>query len=276
MTIPSFQSKWHSGNHIKPRIYVLEVRKRDTPDEPAIAWFLVEREVTIVRDRDNAIHSASIQISFERIESRSARMAGVSFFAGSYSRGFEGEPRVSLTSGDMGKGTVFLDPPELRGQRIGTYLMNEIVMWAQQWPAATVNAIELLAGQADDGNKARRNRFYERFGLEFVYRDTEQREGLSRPMRVDALTPVETWKENVLERDIRDYIGELRSHLNSVNVDISRQEQTIKSLRSEIERAQARPLRWALRRTLWGLYALAGPLIVILIIAAAIWSFVKT
>lgn len=35
-------------------------------------------------------------------------------------------------------GELFLDPDELRGQRIGTYLMNEIVTWAQQWPEAPV------------------------------------------------------------------------------------------------------------------------------------------
>lgn len=57
----------------------------------------------------------------------------------------------------MSKGAVFLDLPGLDGQRIGTYLMNEIVQWVQQSPETTVNSIELLVGQAHGDNKAWRN-----------------------------------------------------------------------------------------------------------------------
>src|SRR5690606_42007148 len=56
---------------------------------------------------------------------------------------------VTLTSTiAWSEGGVFLDLPGLAGQRIGTYLMNEIVRWVQQWPSATVASIKLDAGQA--------------------------------------------------------------------------------------------------------------------------------
>ncbi|MBN0147646.1 hypothetical protein JTL51_32530, partial [Pseudomonas aeruginosa] len=122
----------------------------------------------------------------------------------SYSRHFNS---VSLTSPSMSKGAVFLDLPGLDGQRIGTYLMNEIVQWVQQWPEANVNGIELLAGQAHGDNKARRNWFYEQFGLVFDYTDPEHREGRSRPMLAGALVKVETWRQNITEHRMLDYLA---------------------------------------------------------------------
>lgn len=52
--------------------------------------------------------------------------------------------------------------------------MNEIVEWVQHWPEESVDGIKLLARQAKDDNKARRNWFYEQFGLVFDYIDPEQ------------------------------------------------------------------------------------------------------
>ena len=89
--------------------------------------------------------------TYQRITAKfSYRDGGKGRFDGSYSRNFNS---VSLTSTSMSKGAVFLDLPGLDGQRIGTYLMNEIVQWVQQWPETTVNSIELLAGQAHGDNK---------------------------------------------------------------------------------------------------------------------------
>jgi GNAT superfamily N-acetyltransferase len=275
MTIPSFQSRWQNGNRVKPRIYMLEVRRRKAPDSAPIAWLLIEREETVVRDtRDQSIHTASLKLSFRHIASARDRLAGSSYFAGSYSKGVDANPCVSLTSLSMGRGTVFLDPPELRGAGIGSYLMNQIVVWVQQWPEASVNTIALLSGQADEQNKARRNRFYEQFGLSFDYIDAEHREGRSRPMRAAALTPVETWKENLLERDMQDYLDSLHSDLGAMTVEKERHERTIERLRSEASPAQSAPLRWALRRSWWQLQAVLGPLILIALVGAALWRWI--
>ena len=192
MALPSFDNGWREGQSVKPRILVLEIKDKDRPDDKAkaLGWVLVEREETYRRDpRDGTIYEASIRLSYQRITAKfSHRDGGKGRFDGSYSRNFNA---VSLTSTSMSKGAVFLDLPGLDGQRIGTYLMNEIFQWVQQWPEATVNGIELLAGQGHGDNKARRNWFYEQFGLVFDYTDPEHREGRSRPMLAGALVKVD-------------------------------------------------------------------------------------
>ena len=126
---------------------------------------------------------------------------------------------VSLTSPAMGSGAVFLDLPGLEGQRIGTYLFNEIVTWAQQWPDATVQGVRLEAGQSHGENKARRNWFYEQFGLVFDYSDPEHKSGRSQPMLVKNLIPVDAWKQNIRERRMQEYMAE-RLYSEERGVDV--------------------------------------------------------
>jgi hypothetical protein len=164
-------------------------------------------------------------------------------FHGSYRLYFNA---VSLTSSSMSKGAVFVDPPELRGQRIGTYLFNEIVQWAQQWPEATVNRIELLANDGRGDNKARRNRFYEQFGLVFDYTDPEHWEGQSRPIQVGALKKVETWKQNIIEYRMLDYLAEVLYAEERATSELRMRDEACGRLIAEQKQAEARPLRWAL------------------------------
>lgn len=86
--------------------------------------------------------------------------------------------------------------------------MNELVLWARHWPKAKIHPIELLEGQAYPENKDRRNRFYENFGFEFDYTDPEHEAGRSRPMLAEALTPVNSWKENIRRHDLLDFLVE--------------------------------------------------------------------
>lgn len=148
----------------------------------------------------------------------------------------------------MSKGAVFLDLPGLDGQRIGTYLMNEIVQWVQQWSEATVNSIELLAGQAHGDNKARRDWFYEQFGLVFDYTDPEHREGRSRPMLAGALVKVETWKQNITEHRMLDYLAAVLYAEERATSELQARDRACAQLIVEQRRAEARPVRWALRR----------------------------
>ena len=247
MALPSFDNSWREGQSVKPRILVLEVRDKDRPEDKALGWVLVEREETYRRDpRDGTIYEASIRLSYQRITAKfSHRDCGKGRFDGSYSRNFNS---VSLTSPSMSKGAVFLDLPGLDGQRIGTYLMNEIVQWVQQWPEATVNSIELLAGQAHGDNKARRNWFYEQFGLVFDYTDPEHREGRSRPMLAEALVKVETWKQNITEHRMLDYLAAVLYAEERATSELQARDRACAQLIAEQRRAEARPLRWALRR----------------------------
>lgn len=247
MALPSFDNGWRESQSVKPRILVLEIKDKDRPDDKALAWVLVEREETYRRDpRDGTIYEASIRLSYQRITAKfSYRDGGKGRFDGSYSRNFNS---VSLTSTSMSKGAVFLDLPGLDGQRIGTYLMNEIVQWVQQWPETTVNSIELLAGQAHGDNKARRNWFYEQFGLVFDYTDPEHREGRSRPMLAGALVKVETWKQNITEHRMLDYLAAVLYAEERATSELQARDRACAQLIAEQRRAEARPVRWALRR----------------------------
>ncbi|MFL3498042.1 hypothetical protein [Citrobacter portucalensis] len=247
MALPSFDNGWRESQSVKPRILVLEIKDKDRPDDKALGWVLVEREETYRRDpRDGTIYEASIRLSYQRITAKfSYRDGGKGRFDGSYSRNFNS---VSLTSTSMSKGAVFLDLPGLDGQRIGTYLMNEIVQWVQQWPETTVNSIELLAGQAHGDNKARRNWFYEQFGLVFDYTDPEHREGRSRPMLAGALVKVETWKQNITEHRMLDYLAAVLYAEERATSELQARDRACAQLIAEQRRAEARPVRWALRR----------------------------
>ncbi|HED3124456.1 TPA: hypothetical protein R4046_004803 [Escherichia coli] len=247
MALPSFDNGWREGQSVKPRILVLEIKDKDRPDDKALGWVLVEREETYRRDpRDGTIYEASIRLSYQRITAKfSHRDGGKGRFDGSYSRNFNS---VSLTSTSMSKGAVFLDLPGLDGQRIGTYLMNEIVQWVQQWPETTVNSIELLAGQAHGDNKSRRNWFYEQFGLVFDYTDPEHREGRSRPMLAGALVKVETWKQNITEHRMLDYLAAVLYAEERATSELQARDRACAQLIAEQRRAEARPVRWALRR----------------------------
>lgn len=252
MTIPSLDAEWINGVRCKPRIYVLEIRARLTPEQPPVAWLYVERTETYRRDpRDNQIFEASIRLSFERILPTGARRGQNSaYFSGSYSRGWSGAtPCVSLTSESTSKGAVFLDLPGLEGNRIGTYLLNEIVTWVRQWPDAEVRPIELVSGQAGPENKERRNRFYEQFGLVFDYADEGTKaEGLSRVMPAANLTPVTTWADNIRELDVRKYVGDLLQLSEHQEREARRLEGALEYSAGALRAAEMRPLRWAMRR----------------------------
>lgn len=247
MALPSFCDTWREGQRIRPRILVLEVRDKDRPQDGALGWVLVEREETYRHDpSDGTVYEASIRLSYQRITAKfSHRDGGEGWFDGSYSRSFNS---VSLTSPSMSKGAVFLDLPGLDGQRIGTYLMNEIVHWVKQWPGATVNSIELVAGQGRGENKVRRNWFYEQFGLVFDYTDPEHREGQSRPMQAGTLVKIETWKQNIIEHRMLDYLAAVLYAEERATSELQARDRACAQLIAEQKLAEARPLRWALRR----------------------------
>lgn len=247
MALPSFDRAWPERKGMKPRILVLEIRDKERVDESPLGWIVVEREEVYVRDPlDGKICEASIRLSYQRITARqSSYESGHGQFDGSYSRLFNA---VSLTSSSMANGAVFLGLPELHGQRVGTYLMNVIVEWVKQWPDAAVNPIELLRGQARGDNKARRNRFYEQFGLSFDFHDSGQREGVSLPMQVRALSVVETWKNNIFEHRMFDYLAERLDAVESAQSKFTALDHAYAYLSAEQKKAEARPLRWAFSR----------------------------
>jgi hypothetical protein len=85
-----------------------------------------------------------------------------------------------------------------RSLRLGTYLFDVIVGWAQQWKGATVNSIWLADGDGYTENRDRRNRFYEQFGLVFDYDDATKRSGRSRVMPIENLVRSDGWNKTIL------------------------------------------------------------------------------
>lgn len=208
--VPGHAAPWRTPARWngKPRLLVLEVHPRTTPNAAPVAHLLIEREEQYEYDDNGKVSKAIIRIWYERLEP--ARLFSDEprrnlCFEGSYHAWRAAHGCVSLTSTSLGHGAVYLDLDSLEGHRIGTYLMNEVVSWAQQWPEAEVHPVELLATQSiDAANKFRRNRFYTQFGLCFDFRDTEGRAGMSAPITVARLNTVETWRLNIHEQPLDD------------------------------------------------------------------------
>lgn len=277
MALPSFESQWKQDTRSKPRILVLEITDRTKRDREPIAWLFVERQETCrVDEQDGSIYEASIRLTYQRIErSQSYPTNAKGYFCGGYKRGGDRGPIVSLTSESVTEGAVFLSLPGLEGQRIGTYLMNEIVTWARQWPEARVEPIELSATQAYGENRARRNRFYEQFGIVFEYHDSERRSGVSKPMLAAELTPVGTWQSNIRERAVHECLGDALHDLTRLAGDLATRENVINDLTAHINRVEAQPLRWALQ-TFWRRsVALRTNVVVLAVLAFVLWAYVK-
>lgn len=257
----------------KPTAFVLEVHPRNAPKNAApVAWLLVERHIDFRHDAQGALLDASICVSCQPITSRYSRdERSKSHFHGGYTCAFNG--MVSLTANSLTTGGyVVLENTDLQGHRIGTFLMNEIVQWVQQWPDATVRTVSLLSGQAHGDNKERRNRFYEQLGLEFDYDDSEHKQGCSRPMLAKQLKRIETWKENITVHSMPDYLANVLHEKERDSLELMQRNRAVKDLINEQRAAEAKPIRWALR-TLYSRYQtqVVGGVLLAMLTAAA-WS----
>lgn len=244
------------GSRQKPVLQVLEVYGRDSSkaDRRPVAHLILEREQsTRLDERDGSVFEASIELRYQRIlgkfDFRRGSIYQVGSFVGAYSK-LHG--RVSVTSGAVyGGGGVFLNLTGLDGHRIGTYMMNEIVTWAKQWPEADVKPITLNAGDASPENKLRRNRLYEQFNIAFDFdQGSEEASGCSRPMRASELRTVETWSQNVVERQMLDYLAELVHDRDEARADLAVRDKAVQELSAQHRLAMRRPLRWAMRTLL--------------------------
>ncbi len=244
-----------NGRRAKARVQVLEVFDRKARDKTGrpVAVLIVEREEAYRRDEANGpIVEASIRLAYRRVpELGDCHLDARGTFDAGYRMTPE-KPRVSLTSSNSttvacgGHGAVFVNPDDLCGLRVGTYLMNEVVIWARQWPDAEVNAIKLQADMASTSNKDRRNRFYEQFNIQFDYVEIGRESGLSRPMLASELTPVDAWKQNINEIEVLPYIGRLIDDELAATSELQFRDRAVGDLHAELRMAKSRPVRWAL------------------------------
>lgn len=229
------------------KTYILEVYHKERPKDKPFAYLLVEIKEKYEHspDGDKCVTKANIDIYYQKINLYSSSSSGRKDFSGCYSKA---DNAVSLISSKVFKeGAIFVDPPDLRGQRIGTYLLNSIVNWVKQWPEASVDTIKLVEGYASPENKERRNWLYEQFNIAFDYDDDSKKAGTSRAMYVDKLTPVDTWKENILEYDISDFLSKMLREKQDLSSELKSVQRENEILTAEIVEARSSPFFWAVR-----------------------------
>lgn len=219
-------------------------------DARRVDWILVERKEEVEKDpRTNEICRATICIFYWELGGGPDSDSPDGEFTGFYDQGFGG---VSITSSSLSSGGyVVVDPPRLRGGRLGTYLMNEIVSWAKQWPDTPVCEVTLRSGDAIDlHSRLRRNRFYEGFGLEFDYSDTDKSTGVLRPMLARSLNEVTTWTQTITEYHLLDYLRTAFSAAEDAAITARMQVRTVEELCAELASAERRPIRWVAKSSL--------------------------
>lgn len=119
---------------------------------------LLERREEIQKGVDGNIQSAKLNFFMTTLNGHD----GSELWGASYERvGTNGRPRARLSNG-----LIVLPLDELKGRRIGTYLLKEIVDWAMQWPEADLYPVSLNADHATPDNMPRRNRLYIQFGID--------------------------------------------------------------------------------------------------------------
>ncbi len=73
---------------------------------------------------------------------------------------------------EVGQGRLEILIPDLRGIGLGSYLMSIIISWTRELPNVPVSPIFLSADEArSPGASQRRNRFWEKLGFRFEYKD---------------------------------------------------------------------------------------------------------
>ncbi|MBQ3678797.1 MAG: hypothetical protein II929_04695 [Succinivibrio sp.] len=112
-------------------------------------------------------------------------------------------------------GEIFLDPPEIHGHYIGTYLFNETVKWAKKFTDAKVLPIHI---RDVDDNVKRRRRFYEQFGLKIVEDGNGNAHTLE--MNVNELKEQFLPDEKVKEYELVDFIHDLLSNKKANELEI--------------------------------------------------------
>jgi hypothetical protein len=248
LTLPSFDPSWTYGAKDKPRVLILVVMDRLGKNEGPVAHIAVEREHGCQIDPEaagagpDAVVGATLTLHY-RVIGAGDTQGGT--FTGCYCAISN---VISLSSLSTLPGAIFLDPDSIQGQRIGTYLMNEIVSWAKQWPQAMVNSITLNASQGDFENKDRRNRFYEQFNLCFAYTDASKVAGVSQSIPAGQLVTVDTWQQNITEVPVHMFISQLLEMNHRFDLDKAIWKNTFKTMQAEQDAADRSPILWGIRR----------------------------
>lgn len=223
----AFVENWRDRMDTPPLVRVLEIR--DKQDASKILHRLL-----IVREEVRGEMGATLALSYIELDVRYGGMNNHRF-RGEYEKWPDGTERVSVTGGG-----VMVTPAHLRGFHLGTYLQDEVICWARQWPRAAVRQISLSPVDSQVDNCERRNRFYEQFGIEFDYAN-DRKSGISRPMLASALRPVgaATWQRDITEHGLVGFIRDQAEKVESLlrtNDRLSTREKNVSKLLDEAQK----------------------------------------
>lgn len=233
------------------KAYILVVRSRHDPSGEIITKLLIEPQETRKIGENGEVEKAQLRIRYRIIGAAlpGARKQTYEFPA-CYDRNCGESGRICLTGSNLFEGAVFLDPEGLRGNRVGSFIMNKIVEWATNWPDAEINQIKLLSNQGRGENKVRRNRLYEQFGIKFDYTDHSHAEGLAHPMQARSLTPWTQLPDNLSVIGLDQFIDEQEKQLFSAQLDQKGQQIALRQLYLAADRSFAHPI-WFAVTTIW-------------------------
>lgn len=199
--LPSLtKDKW-SKDILNPRIVMLDVYENEISGEnkPLFSLLLEKKES---KSTSEFYGLDTLTISYRVLNIH--EWQGYGWFGASYDKNSN---EFSIISDSYGSGALFLDPKQIRGYKIGTYIMNQIIIWAKHnYLDAKLKMISLSENQAETDNRERRNRFYEQFGIQFNYKNEKRESGTSKDdILINQLNPVESWTKNIKEVTVPDY-----------------------------------------------------------------------
>ncbi len=223
------------------RSYVLRVVA--DKGEPTIEHILVVREKSEATwyGAAGGLRECELTISYDVFLHGSSRKYGPCSMRANYNANTH---IIDLTCGGL-----FLDPEELRGKSVGTFLFYRIVEWAKTWPSADVAPIGLVSLQAGPTNKERRNQFYEQFGVKFDFKDESKEEGTSKPITAQNLNLSSVsgaWTSSVREVSFVEHVDENLRQSKDIEFELIRAGFTAKNLQDRLNVINAHPLRYAL------------------------------
>ncbi|HCN71834.1 MAG TPA: hypothetical protein DIS96_08975, partial [Pusillimonas sp.] len=220
-------------------------------------------QLLVQRKEKSGTTGSSLELTYALIGPYSCNVNN-SPFRGEHCIFPDGTEKVSITGGN-----VMISPAHLRGYGLGTYLQDEVVRWARQWPGAAVRQISLSKVDATPENEERRDRFYAQFNIKF--KDEQNRPtSVSTPMRAGELTPVKPkkWQGHLEEIPIVNHLHQLARSREEQEYTIRCLQKQVESLLNKQEKAEKHPIKWA-SRVIMGryYYPFIGLSILVLLVA---------
>lgn len=248
---------------------LIEVDDKRYEGEPHVILVKLHRtERRVIQDEVASLWEARLEVGAKCVAGPhlSQRILHVAHMGGQFQQGWSDFPhKIKLTPGGI------LVRQEYRGLRIGTYLQNLVIRWAIDLKVdAVVEKISLIAGDARTADERdRRNRFYEQFGLRFIYEEgtgIERSVGRSIPdLRIAELNTIDKI-EGIVEADFDRGVTKLAMDAYTARRDSA---DNLRALKNTRDFYKEQEVRKALSRRRW-VTGLASS-----VLFAAIWLLWK-